>query len=202
MRKRWWVVASALTSPRLPRIAVAAASAAFIGGVGVCSDAWAQSAFTLTSNNLHDGGTVSEAQAFNKNDCKGRNQSPQLSWHNPPDGTKSFAVTMFDLDAPGQGWWHWVAVNIPASVNQLPTDASKTGYLKKLGAVEAHNDFDTEGYGGPCPPPGKPHRYIVTVYALDTAQLPVSVGRPVQLFDHEIRRSALGWARLTVNYGR
>jgi hypothetical protein len=202
MRKRFRVVASVPASFRWPRIARAAASAALCVSVGAGSSAWAQDAFTLTSKDFRDGATVSEAHVFKGGECKGGNQSPQLSWDHPPAGTKSFAVTLFDRDAPGPGWWHWVVVDIPASVHELPANASASGYLKTLGALEARNDFDTEGYGGPCPPPGKPHRYELKVYALNAAKLPLATGRPVQMFDHEIVRSALGSAKLTVTYGR
>jgi Raf kinase inhibitor-like YbhB/YbcL family protein len=202
MRKRFRLFASVSTSFRWACVVRAAAGAAFSITLVAGSSAWAQDAFTLTSPSFYDGGTVSEAHVFNGGDCKGGNQSPQVAWAHPPAGTKSFAVTLFDIDAPGPGWWHWVVVNIPATVHDLPANASASGYLKTIGAVEARNDFDTDGYGGPCPPPGKPHRYVLTVYALDTASLPLSPGRPVQMFDHEISRSTLGSAKVTVTYRR
>jgi len=166
------------------------------------SHAHAGGAFTLTSASLRAGGTVQTAQVFDQSDCKGGNRSPQLTWRNAPAGTRSFAVTMFDGDAPGRGWWHWAVAGIPASVDSLPENASSSGFLKKLGAVEARNDFDTEGYGGPCPPPGRPHRYIVTVYALNSADLRLAQGRPALMFDHEIGTATIGSARLVVTYGR
>ena len=162
----------------------------------------ADTAFTVTSASLRAGGTVDNAQVFDRNDCKGLNRSPQLNWHNPPDGTRSFAVTMFDPDSPGRGWWHWAVVGIPANVDRLPENASASGFLKNLGAVEARNDFDIDGYGGPCPPPGKPHRYVITVYALNTSNLRLAQGRPSLMFDHEISTATLGYARMTVTYGR
>jgi Raf kinase inhibitor-like YbhB/YbcL family protein len=164
--------------------------------------AHAQSAFTVTSDSFRAGGDVDAAQVFNRDDCTGGNRSPQLSWHNPPAGTRSFAITVFDPDAPGRGWWHWAVAGIPAGTTSLPENASASGVLKKLGAVEARNDFDTGGYGGPCPPPGKPHRYIVTVYALDTADLRVAQGWPAEMFDHAIGTATLGFARMVVKYGR
>jgi Raf kinase inhibitor-like YbhB/YbcL family protein len=162
----------------------------------------ADTAFTVTSTNLRAGGTVDNAQVLDRYDCKGSNRSPQLSWRNPPDGTRSFAVTIFDPDAPGRGWWHWIAAGIPANVDHLPENASASGVLKKLGATEARNDFDTDGYGGPCPPPGKPHRYVITVYALDTDDLHLPTGRPARIFEHEISMATLGSAKIVVNYGR
>jgi Raf kinase inhibitor-like YbhB/YbcL family protein len=162
----------------------------------------AQPAFTLSSTNVKAGGTVAQAQVFNQDDCKGGNRSPQLSWRDPPAGTRGFAITMFDIDAPGRGWWHWAVVGIPANVDHLPENASASGYLSKIGAVEARNDFDVDGYGGPCPPPGKPHRYVITVHALNTADLRFGPGRPALMFDHEINTATIGFARMTVMYGR
>jgi Raf kinase inhibitor-like YbhB/YbcL family protein len=164
--------------------------------------ALAEGTFTLTSASFREGGTVQASQVFNQDDCKGGNRSPQLTWRDAPAGTRSFAVTLFDEDAPGRGWWHWAVAGIPSTVDSLPENASSSGFLTKLGAVEARNDFDTDGYGGPCPPPGKPHRYVVTVYALGTADLRLAQGRPALMFDHEIGTAALGSARIVVNYGR
>jgi Raf kinase inhibitor-like YbhB/YbcL family protein len=158
--------------------------------------------FFLSSTTFHDGGRVNMAQVFNEGGCDGGNRSPQLTWRNAPAGTRSFAVTMVDPDAPGRGWWHWAVSDIPAGVTTLAENASASGALKSLGAVEARNDFSTDGYGGPCPPPGKPHRYVVTVYALRTDRLGLVQGRPAEMFDHEIAGSALGSAQITVTYGR
>ncbi|MBN3804721.1 YbhB/YbcL family Raf kinase inhibitor-like protein [Paraburkholderia sp. Ac-20336] len=166
------------------------------------SHAQADGTFTLTSASLRAGGTVQAAQVFDQSDCKGGNRSPQLTWRNAPAGTRSFAVSMFDEDAPGRGWWHWAVAGIPASVDGLPENASSSGFLRKLGAVEARNDFDTDGYGGPCPPPGKSHRYVITVYALNSADLRLAQGRPALMFDHEIGTATIGSARLVVTYGR
>ena len=114
----------------------------------------------------------------------------------------SYAVTIFDPDAPGHGWWHWAVAGIPATVTSLPADASASGFLQRIGASEARNDFGTDGYGGPCPPPGKPHRYVITVYALKGTDLRVAQGRPAPMFEHEIGTLTIGTARLTVTYGQ
>ena len=164
--------------------------------------AFADGAFGLTSTTFHDGGTVDAAQVFDQDDCKGANRSPQLAWHDAPSGTRSFAVTIFDPDAPGPGWWHWAVAQIPVNIDRLPENASASGFVKKIGAVEARNDFDIDGYGGPCPPAGKPHRYVITVYALNTTDLRLAQGRPALMFDHEIGTATLGSARMVVNYGR
>jgi Raf kinase inhibitor-like YbhB/YbcL family protein len=144
---------------------------------------------TLSSSNLESGKPIKTSQVFNRDGCKGGNISPQLLWSDAPSETKSFAVTMYDPDAPtGSGWWHWVVFNIPANVNKLDENAgnSKSGKLP-AGAVQSQTDFGSAGYGGPCPPLGdKPHRYIVTVYALkkvlplDAKSLPAWVGFHIQ----------------------
>jgi Raf kinase inhibitor-like YbhB/YbcL family protein len=101
--------------------------------------------------------------------CSGGNKSPELAWSGAPDGTQSFALTVFDPDAPtGSGFWHWVVVNIPPTVTELPMDAGnpRSGLLPQ-GARQVRTDFGAPGYGGPCPPMGDhPHRYLFTVYAV------------------------------------
>ncbi|WP_241024728.1 YbhB/YbcL family Raf kinase inhibitor-like protein [Paraburkholderia sp. Ac-20340] len=164
--------------------------------------AHAQDAFAIGSANFHDGGEVAAAQVFNQESCKGGNRSPQLTWRNAPAGTRSYAVTIFDPDASSRGWWHWAVADIPAHVKTLPENASASGAIGKMGAIEARNDFAGDGYGGPCPPAGKPHRYIVTVYALKVDKLALAPGRPATMFDHEIEDATLGSAKLTVTYGR
>jgi Raf kinase inhibitor-like YbhB/YbcL family protein len=200
MRSRCLVVS--LVSPSYRTLTFAGA----ILGVALCAvsgpRALAEGTFAITSSSFKSGGNVETPQVFNQDDCKGGNRSPQLTWHDAPSGTRSFAVTMFDQDAPGRGWWHWAVAGITAPVSSFPENARSSGFLTKLGAVEARNDFDTDGYGGPCPPPGKPHRYIVTVYALGTSDLRLAQGRPALMFDHEIGTAALGSARIEVNYGR
>lgn len=102
----------------------------------------------------------------------------------------------------GRGWYHWAVADIPAGVTHLPGNASASGALRKLGAVEARNDWGTDGYGGPCPPPGKPHRYVVTVYALGSDDLRLRHGTPALMFEHEIRTVSLASVQLTFTYGR
>jgi Raf kinase inhibitor-like YbhB/YbcL family protein len=108
--------------------------------------------------------------------CSGGNKSPELAWSGAPDGTKSFALSVYDPDAPtGSGFWHWVVVNIPPDVTELPMDAGnpKANNLPR-GARQIRTDFGSPGYGGPCPPAGDhPHRYIFTVFAVGMDQLQV-----------------------------
>ena len=108
--------------------------------------------------------------------CAGGNKSPQLSWSDPPEGTKSFAITCYDPDAPtGSGFWHWLMVNIPANVRSLDLGAGDpSGNKVPEGALQTRTDFGAPGYGGPCPPEGDhPHRYLFTVFAVSQEKLSV-----------------------------
>lgn len=202
MRKSREVVASVAVRPALKRAVAAIASIVIAWLACGAAPAAAQGMFTVTSSDLREGARVGNAQVYNQDECKGGNASPQLSWRNAPAGTKSFAVTVFDLDAPGPGWWHWAVADIPNTIESLPSNASASGYLKRIGAIEARNDYGDVGYGGPCPPPGKPHRYVVTVFALNTADLRLGPARHALMFDHEINTSVLAKAHITVIYGR
>jgi len=131
-----------------------------------------QSTFTLVSKDL--GGESTKVHEFNGFGCSGDNQSPHLSWKNAPEGTKSFAVTMYDPDAPtGSGFWHWVVFDIPSNVNELVTNAGNTALnLAPKQAIQSITDYGIKGFGGPCPPEGHGfHQYIITVYALKTDTL-------------------------------
>jgi Raf kinase inhibitor-like YbhB/YbcL family protein len=158
--------------------------------------------FSVQGPALHVNQPIDAAHVYNKNGCDGHNSSPELTWHNAPRGTRGFAITVFDADAPGRGWWHWAVAGIPASITHLPANASASGFLKQLGAIEARNDFGEDGYGGPCPPAGKPHRYVITVWALKTDDLRLASGRPAPMFEHELAIAALATAQLVVTFGR
>ena len=99
--------------------------------------------------------------------CSGADISPPLAWSPPPQGTRTFALIMDDPDAPGGTWSHWVVYNLLPSTRQLP-QAAPQGDTIAGGGEQGLNDFHKIGYGGPCPPPGKPHRYFFRIYALDT----------------------------------
>jgi hypothetical protein len=98
--------------------------------------------------------------------CSGANTSPSLSWTQPPARTQSFVLIVDDPDAPAGTWVHWVVYNLPASARQLPEHVPPGAVAG--GGEQGLNDFAMRGYGGPCPPPGKPHRYFFRLYALDT----------------------------------
>lgn len=122
--------------------------------------------FTLKSTEL--GGQLNKEQYFNGMGFSGENRSPHLYWEHAPKETQSFAVTMYDMDAPtGSGLWHWVIFNIPADVNTLEPDAGNAdNHLFPSGTVQSNTDMGTPGYVGAAPPEGPAHRYLITVYAL------------------------------------
>jgi hypothetical protein len=136
-------------------------------------------AFTLTSNSFKDGDYLGKDHILSENfgfGCAGGNKSPHLKWSGAPAGTKSFAVTLFDPDAPtGSGFWHWVAVNIPASVTELAVGAGSKGGMMPEGALMTRTELGDSGYLGPCPPEGDhPHRYLFTVFAVGKEKLEVT----------------------------
>jgi hypothetical protein len=135
-------------------------------------------AFTLTSNSFKDGDYIGKDFIMSENfgfGCAGGNQSPHLKWQGAPSGTKSFAVSCFDPDAPtGSGFWHWVVVNIPPDVTELAQGAGSKGGKLPPGALMTRTDLGATGYVGPCPPEGDhPHRYLFTVFAVGKDRLDV-----------------------------
>jgi hypothetical protein len=152
----------------------------------------------VSSTDLTDGGTLPDAQVYAKG-----NTSPQLSWSAGPEGTQSYAVTCYDPDAPtGSGFWHWVVFDIPADVTELPAGAG-TGDSKGLpaGAVQARNDFGSKDFGGAAPPPGDgPHRYVFTVYAVDTAQLGPDADATPAFVGFNLRFHAIARGNLIAEY--
>jgi len=161
--------------------------------------------FHVSSSDIPKNNQLTEKQVFQGFGCSGSNISPQLAWQNPPAGTKSFAITVYDPDAPsGSGWWHWTVVNIPAAVKFLPTgagDAAKKSLPK--GAIQGRNDFGYSGFGGACPPLGdKPHRYQITVWALSTDKLPVDSNASGALVGYMLNSNVIAKAELTAMYGR
>ena len=171
----------------------------FFTGIAHASD------FSISSPQVHSGKPITEKQVFNGFGCSGENISPELNWENSPKETKSFAVTVYDPDAPtGSGWWHWVVFNIPAKANQLALDAGNTAKeLAPKGSVQSRTDFGKTGYGGPCPPKGNnPHRYHFTVYALDIDKLPLDKNSPAAMVGFYINSHVIEKAELKAHFSR
>ena len=170
----------------------------------LCASASA-AGFTLTSPDIKPGKTIDIEQVFNGFGCHGANRSPALRWQGAPAGTKSYADTVYDKDAPtGSGWWHWVVFNIPADTKHLSkgTGAAQTSPLPP-GSIQSRTDFGKPGYGGPCPPQGdKAHRYEITLYALKTDKLPLDENAPAAMVGFYIHQNLLGKTTLKARYGR
>jgi len=131
--------------------------------------------FTVTSNSFKDGDYLPNDFILSADfgfGCAGGNRSPHLQWSQAPVETKSLAVTCYDPDAPtGSGFWHWLVVNIPANVSELPEGAGSAGGRLPDGALQTRTDFGAPGYGGPCPPQGDhPHRYLLHCVRCESGQ--------------------------------
>ncbi len=183
---------------------IAAYAFAAVLGAAALGSAAAGQAFKLQSAVVAPDGTLANEQVFNGFGCSGKNISPALAWSGTPAGTKSFALTVYDPDAPtGSGWWHWLVYDIPASVGELPQGAGNAAGQLPAGAVQGRTDFGAPGYGGPCPPAGdKPHRYIFTLYALKTGKLDVPAGSSAAMVGFMINANKLASASITARYGR
>ena len=139
-----------------------------------CKDALTQT-FSLGSKEFIDS-AANLLHLYNGYDCIGYNESPALFWKHPPKGTKSFAITIKDLDYPSDnnGWWHWIVYDIPKHARSVPHDFGNVvdESITLKGGQQHESDFGTLGYGGPCPPHGNiKHRYVVTLYALNQKSL-------------------------------
>ena len=162
-----------------------------------------QNTFTLSSKDL--GGQATKKQEFNGSSCSGENKSPQLSWQNAPEGTKSFAVTMFDPDAPtGSGFWHWLIFDIPADVNELVTNAGDVSLnLAPKGSIQSLTDYGIKGFGGPCPPEGHGiHEYIITIFALKTEKLGIDENTNPAVVGFNLWNQTLAKASIVAYYER
>jgi Raf kinase inhibitor-like YbhB/YbcL family protein len=161
--------------------------------------------FQLSSPDIKAGTLIDKKFEFNGFGCSGENKSPALQWSGAPAGTKSFAVTVYDPDAPtGSGWWHWSVINLPADVSSLESDAGAAGGANlPKGASHIRIDYGVAAWGGMCPPPGdKPHRYVFTVHALKTDKLEIPADATAALTGYMINANALGKASFTATYGR
>jgi Raf kinase inhibitor-like YbhB/YbcL family protein len=147
----------------------------------------------------HENGMWGHNQVYQGFGCTGHNWSPALQWQGAPADTQSFAITVFDPDAPtGSGWWHWTVANLPPTTTGLPMQ----GPLPDT-AVQGRNDYGQAAFGGACPPQGdKPHRYEITVWALKVPNLPVTADSSGALVGYMVRQNALAQAQTVVRYGR
>ncbi|MDR0805405.1 MAG: YbhB/YbcL family Raf kinase inhibitor-like protein [Enterobacteriaceae bacterium] len=163
----------------------------------VCSVSAAE--FTVTSPQIKQGQSLANEQLYAGFGCSGGNVSPELNWQNPPAGTKSFAVSVYDPAAPtGSGWWHWMVFNIPAQTNQLAKGISASGQRLPAGAIQARTDFGQSAYGGACPPQGdKAHPYIFTVYALSSDNIPLDSNAPSAMVGFMIHNNLLAKTSIT-----
>lgn len=165
--------------------------------------ATAASRLTLQSPDVAPQATIALTHVYDQSGCHGGNISPALSWNRAPAGTRSFAVLMFDPDAPGRGWWHWAVFDIPAGVSSLQAGAGNPAkHLLPAGAIQVRNDFGSPGYGGPCPPPGAPHHYRLMLYALRIATLGLDASASPAQVAAKARANALAEAEIVGLYGR
>lgn len=159
--------------------------------------------FILSSTSIEEGRAIPEKFTYNDDGCFGENISPELRWEGAPAETKSFAIICHDPDAPtDHGWYHWAVINIPPEVTQLEEGASNENSIPPE-AREIMTDYKVASYGGPCPPQGdRPHRYVFTVYALNTEELPLDVHAKAVAVKEILEENCLAKASLTANYAR
>jgi Raf kinase inhibitor-like YbhB/YbcL family protein len=153
--------------------------------------------FTVKSKAFEEGMALPTKYYGDSFGCNGGNLMPDLYWSNAPMGTKSFAVTLYDMDAPtGSGFWHYVAYDLPSETTHLPE--GKGGTLLPPCSIEGNTDLGKPGFFGPCPPPGRLHHYIYSVYALAIDKLPVDQGSSpsmigFMIWQHQLAKATLGF---------
>ena len=151
--------------------------------------------FAVTSPSFQNGGSIPK-----KFTCDGADVSPELQLTAPPPGTQSLALIADDPDAPAGTWVHWVLFDLPAETKALPEGVAKVDQ-PPTGGRQGRNDFRKVGYGGPCPPPGKPHRYFFRAYALD-GKVGLKPGASRQELEQAMHGHILGTAELMGKYQR
>jgi len=187
--------------PLWPRLSAGAAAAGFclVLGLAVVNSLAADKAgkdqMQLTSTVFTEGAAIPA-----KHTCDAKNVSPPLKWSGVPTGAKSLALIVDDPDAPSGTWVHWVLYDLPATTSELAEDVPKSQYLAG-GAKQGLNDFRHLGYGGPCPPHGKPHRYFFKLYALDVL-LDLKPGLTKTDLEHAMEKHILAQAQLMGIYQR
>lgn len=152
-------------------------------------------AFELKASEFQSGGVIPK-----KFTCDGGDVSPALQWTEPPAGAQSFALIMDDPDAPGGTWVHWVLFNLPGTARELPEGVPPDAELSN-GGRHGESSFGQLGYGGPCPPPGPPHRYFFKLYALD-AKTRLDPGATKADLERTVKGHILAKAELVGRYRR
>lgn len=156
--------------------------------------------FTIASATFKPNGTMPMSTVYTR--CGGQNRSPELHWQGAPKGTRSFALIVHDPDAPHPGgWYHWVLYDIPASAHGLVGSLETAQKHGESALGRGINDFNDSIYDGPCPPPGKPHHYDFTLYAIDVPALPGSLLTGPHL-EQAMKGHVLAQTRVTGLYGR
>jgi Raf kinase inhibitor-like YbhB/YbcL family protein len=177
------------------RIALAAMAV-----VGLFAHSAQAAEFSLQSKTFKPGAPIAVEHYWNNFGCTGGNVVPDLAWKSAPAGTKSFAITLHDKDAPtGSGFWHWVAYDLPASTTSPPGGAGSTTLPD--GAVEGNTDLGKPGFFGPCPPVGRKHHYVYAVHALKVDKLPVDKGASPALVGFMLWQNRIAQATLGVTAG-
>jgi Raf kinase inhibitor-like YbhB/YbcL family protein len=163
------------------------------------------SAFEISSPAIGSDHKIPAKYTANAFGCSGQNVSIPLKWSGVPADAKSLALTIYDPDAPtGSGFWHWLVVNMPVSTKGLAEGAGAAGNGKlPAGSVQARNDAGSAAYFGPCPPKGdKPHRYVITIFAVKAAKLPINAGASGAVVGFNLHFNTLAKASVTYTYGR
>lgn len=165
--------------------------------------------FSILSDDFTDNSRLNDLHAYDDPNfsSQGNNLSPALHWSNAPPGTQSYAITVYDPDAPtGSGFWHWVLCNLPISCTRLSRGAGSPNPYKTnalpTSAVQLSNDFGSIGYGG-CAPPANdlPHRYIFSVHAIKVSSLPIDSSTTNAVARFQIIQNTLAVAKITGLYG-
>ncbi len=183
---------------RLARVcAIGAVSTVTLASGPVGAQGSGTTPFTLSTLHSDSGGKLPLAQVNSGHGCKGGNSPPALQWSAPPAGTKSFAVTMFDLTArKGAGFWHWAVFDIPSGKHDLDLNEMPDG------AKAGRNDFGDAGYGGACPPATETHQYQLAVWALRDPTIPFDAGSSDKEVGDFLKTHALGEAEVNLYYKR
>jgi Raf kinase inhibitor-like YbhB/YbcL family protein len=158
-------------------------------------------AFKVVSDSFKDGDYLGKDHVMSADfgfGCAGGNKSPHLKWSGAPEGTKSFAITCYDPDAPtGSGFWHWLVVNIPPNVTELALAAGSAGGQMPPGSLQTRTDCGKPGYAGPCPPEGDhPHRYLFTVFAVSKDKIDVGADTSAAVVGFNLNFTSLGKASI------